>query len=152
MDAATSWKSRFLKVWPYATSSVSILFFATTACGLVIAWMMGAKTPLSFVLAVFDPAIASLVLLFVAFAQPSVFAGERFRPPHAFTIPIVYVATVFAVKTLGTDGAKSIQRLEGAGRFDLIWLRPEALLGTLVVLVAVFLVIGSRAKPLADVE
>jgi hypothetical protein len=147
-----AWKSRFLSVWPYATTSTAVLFFTTAVFGSVTAWRLGAQEALSFVLAVFDPAIAAICLLFVCAVQPSVFSGARFRLPHAVSIPTVYVAIVFAIKTLSMDGGFSIQRLEGAGRLDLIWLRPGTLFGLWLALVAVFFLFGTRAKAEPDVE
>jgi hypothetical protein len=99
--------------------------FAVCACvGLAYSWRSGAQGSLSYVLATADPAMAAIVTLLLGLLYPAVFVGRRFGLPHALTLPAVFVAIVFAIKSIAQTSASAIQGVEGAERFDLLWAQP----------------------------
>ena len=142
----TSWKEEVRAVWPYATSVSSLLFGACALVGLVSAWKSGAKGALSYVLAVTDPAFAALAMLVICVACPAVYLGDRFRFPHVLTLPTLYVAVVYGIKSLSRNSAGSLQRYEGAERSDLLWLDWHVVALAWVALVIVFFVVSALAR------
>lgn len=141
MEASkVTWSARVRESWPYATAVTTVLFATCSLVGCFVTWQAGADGLVNYVLAAADPALAAIGLMLVCVVAPDVFSGRRFRMPHVLTLPILYVFIVYAIKSLGRDSAAQLQRIEGAQRFDLIWLDHRVILEALVVLVVVMAV------------
>jgi hypothetical protein len=151
-EGAPTWFDRVKGVWPYATAVTTLMFVATSLVGGFIAWQSGADEFFSYVLAAADPAVASLGMLAVCLAKPDVFAGKRFRMPHLLTLPTLFLVIVYAIKSLGRLSAASVRRIEGAERFDLIWLDPAIVVEAWLVLVLVMVAVGVFAGERDGVE
>ncbi len=141
--AKTSWRQRIAATWPYATAITSILFASCVLFGWFVAWQAGANGFFSYVLAAADPAVAAIVMLVVCLLRSDVFSGRRFRLPHIVSLPTLYVVIVFGIKSLSSNSESGIRRIEGAERFDLIWLDYRVALQAWVALVVVMAVAGA---------
>ena len=137
------WKHRVAAVWPYATATTTILFVSCVLVGWFVTWQAGTDKLFSYVLAAADPAVAAILMLVVCLARPDVYVGKRFRMPHLLTLPTLYVLIVFAIKSLARYSESGIRRIEGADRFDLIWLEPRVALQAWVVLVIVMSLVSA---------
>jgi hypothetical protein len=137
------WKDRIAEVWPYATSSTTVLFVSCVAFGWFVSWRGGASGIFSYVLAAADPAVAAILMLVVCLLQPNVFAGRRFRLPHVATLPTLFVSIVFGIKSLARNSESGLRRFEGAERYDLIWLDHRVALQAWLVLVLVMAVLSA---------
>ena len=61
------------------------------------------------------------------------------------TLPTLFIVIVYAIKSLGRDSAASLRGIEGAERFDLIWLGPRVAIEAWIVLVIVLSMVGALA-------
>lgn len=90
-----------------------------------------------------DPALATLAFLVVSVLSPSVLAGKRFSLIHSLTVPTLFMALVYGIKSLGRYAPSNMQRIEDAVRSDLVWLNLEIVFEAWIVLVLVFLFVSA---------
>ena len=141
------WKEELKEVWPYATAVTTLLFSTASITACFVTWQTGPENPFSYVLAVVDPALAALVMILTCVLRPAVFSGGPFAFPHMLTLPTLYMAVVYGFKLLGRDAA-TVQRIEGVGRFDLIWLDTRMVLVVFIGMIVVMSAVGAfKAKP-----
>ncbi len=119
------------------------MFIPCVLVGWFVTWQAGSNEFFSYVLAAADPAVTAILMLVVCLAWPDVYGGKRFRMPHVLTLPTLYIVIVFGIKSLATNSESGIRRIEGAERFDLIWLEPWVALQAWVVLVIVMSLVSA---------
>lgn len=149
---SSGWKSKFLAVWPYATTVTSVMFTVCAMLGAFLAWRAGAQGTLGYIIAIVDPSIAAIAMLVVCFVTPDVFVGPRFRFPHIVTMPTVYLVLVFGIKSVAMSAAPPIRRFDGADRYDMVWLRPPVLVLAWVLIVLVLSTVSAFSKDSEDVK
>lgn len=122
------------KNWPYAASTAFMLLAVSACVGLFVTWQAGGRTFGSYVLSTLDPMLASVSMLLLCLVAPNVYSGRRFKLPHVVAHPTIFVAAIYALKVLARSSATDLQGIEGARRFDAVWLDPKLLLWTWVLL------------------
>lgn len=123
-DLTGSFFQRILNVFELS----SLLLVVAVAYGSFILWREGHDEWLAILRIAHDPAIATLLLMFIGVLFQDVFGGGLFRFPLNLTLPSLFVALVLTTKILREVGLAFAYRAGEPERYDLMWNRPMALI------------------------
>lgn len=127
------WLSLSCRNLPLASEVSSILFLTTLGVGAFALWRSGQSGLFGYLRLAFDPAMASILLVFSSLAVPSLMNSERLQFPLNLTLPPTYIGILVTFKVLKDDGRALTYNMGEASRVDLAWYSPSMLGAAFVV-------------------
>jgi len=124
-----SYAATVRSAWTYAIHVA--LFLLIMSLAVTLGASMGVepdRRAVSVAMGTLEPAIASLVMLILAFVYPAVYAGTTMRFPHTVTLPVVFTTVLAVVHLFGLATPTKLQRFDGIARLDQLWGQPMVLI------------------------
>lgn len=113
------------KATPVLVETAGIVFAVAVGAAFAVLRAQGAEDDWIYALGAFEPGLAGLFLILLAWLAPDVVAGGKLRFPLTWTLPLLYCSTLAIAARLTHSSELGVRPIGEPGRFEDPWLNPR---------------------------